>query len=160
MMVPRWCRKFGPAYAHTQRWRQGRFGDIWHVDELFIPIRAASAIIFGERLTRMVTVLDILVHTPPRRESCQTLLSQGFEHWGRRPWQLGKATPGQLVTDKPRSYPAAHREALPSVIHRTGQYENNRAEVSPAHQGAGTPNASRFKPAGQPNDFPVSTGPN
>ena len=29
-----------------------------------------------------------------------------------------------------RSYAAAHRTVLPSVIHSTTQYENNRAEVS------------------------------
>ena len=34
-----WCRKFGPEYARTLRRRQGRRGDIWHVDELFITIR-------------------------------------------------------------------------------------------------------------------------
>ena len=34
-----WCRKFGPAYARTLRRRQGRLGDIWHVDELFVTIR-------------------------------------------------------------------------------------------------------------------------
>ena len=34
-----WCRKFGPEYASTLRRRQGRLGDIWHVDEVFITIR-------------------------------------------------------------------------------------------------------------------------
>ena len=29
-----------------------------------------------------------------------------------------------------RSYPAAHRTVMPSVVHRTEQYANNRAEVS------------------------------
>ena len=59
-----WCRKFGPAYARTLRRRQGRLGDIWHVDELFITIR-------GERhyLWRAVDqdgdVLDILVQCCP-----------------------------------------------------------------------------------------------
>ena len=52
--------KFGPAYARALRRRQGRRGDIWHVDEVFISIR-------GERryLWRAVDpdgdVLDILV---------------------------------------------------------------------------------------------------
>ena len=32
--------------------------------------------------------------------------------------------------DKLSSDPAAHRTVMPSVVHRTGQYENNRAEVS------------------------------
>ena len=37
---------------------------------------------------------------------------------------------GRLVTDKLRSYSAAHRTVMPSVIHSTRQYANNRAEVS------------------------------
>ena len=34
-----WCRKFGAEYARTLRRRQGRLGDIWDVDEVFITIR-------------------------------------------------------------------------------------------------------------------------
>ena len=34
------------------------------------------------------------------------------------------------MTDKLRSYPVAHREVIPEVIHSTNQYENNRAEQS------------------------------
>ena len=35
-----------------------------------------------------------------------------------------------MVTDKLRSYAAAHRTTMPSVAHDTSQYANNRAEVS------------------------------
>lgn len=47
-------------------------------------------------------------------------------------WNLDKV----FVTDKLRSYSAAHRRVMPSVIHNTKQYANNRAEVSyqPTHQ--------------------------
>ncbi len=38
--------------------------------------------------------------------------------------------PNRLVTDKLRSYGAAHRVSMPSVHHCTTQYANNRAEVS------------------------------
>jgi putative transposase len=38
--------------------------------------------------------------------------------------------PRRLITDKLRSDSAAHRTVMPSVIHSTRQYENNRAEVS------------------------------
>ena len=38
--------------------------------------------------------------------------------------------PRRLVTDKLRSYAAARRSVIPSVIHCTDQYANNRAEVS------------------------------
>jgi len=36
----------------------------------------------------------------------------------------------RVVTDKLRSYAAARRSVMPSVIHCTDQYANNRAEVS------------------------------
>ena len=29
-----WCLKFGPEYARKLRRKQGRGGDIWHVDEV------------------------------------------------------------------------------------------------------------------------------
>ena len=38
-------------------------------------------------------------------------------------------TPRRLITDKLRSYSAAHSTVMPSVVHSTQQYENNRAEV-------------------------------
>jgi len=39
------------------------------------------------------------------------------------------AEPRRLVTDKLRSYSAAYRAVMPSVVHCTARYENNRAEV-------------------------------
>jgi putative transposase len=47
--------------------------------------------------------------------------------------KLGKTTasvPKTVVTDKLRSYQAAHREVMPSVEHRSAKYLNNRAENS------------------------------
>jgi putative transposase len=38
--------------------------------------------------------------------------------------------PRKVVTDKLRSYPVAHREVIPEVIHVTDQYANNRGEQS------------------------------
>ncbi len=35
-----------------------------------------------------------------------------------------------MITDKLRSYAAAHRIVMPSAVHGTEQYTNNRAEVS------------------------------
>ena len=36
--VRRWCRKFGADYRRRLKRREGRLGDIWHVDEVFITI--------------------------------------------------------------------------------------------------------------------------
>ncbi len=38
--------------------------------------------------------------------------------------------PRQIVTDKLRSYPVAHREVIPETIHVTDRYANSRVEQS------------------------------
>ena len=48
-----WCLKFGPQYAKSIRRKQGRLGDIWHVDELFVRIGQAGEFTCGEQLIRM-----------------------------------------------------------------------------------------------------------
>ena len=49
-----WCQKFGPAYSRTLRRKQGRLGDIWHVDELFVTIQG-QRLYPGEPSIRMET---------------------------------------------------------------------------------------------------------
>ena len=34
--IRQWCRKFGPVYARNLKRRQGRRGDIWYLDEIFV----------------------------------------------------------------------------------------------------------------------------
>lgn len=46
----------------------------------------------------------------------------------RRLMKKTGAMPRVIVTDKLRSYGAAHREVMPSVEHRQSKYFNNRAE--------------------------------
>ena len=36
--IRQWCREFGPDYARKLKRRQGRLGDIWHLDEVFMKI--------------------------------------------------------------------------------------------------------------------------
>jgi putative transposase len=37
--VRQWCLNFGPSFAKKLRHRQGRLGDTWHLDEVFISIQ-------------------------------------------------------------------------------------------------------------------------
>ena len=97
--IRHWCLKFGSTFAKKLRHRRGRPGDTWHLDEMFIRIR-------GERyyLWRAVDqdgqVLDILVqkrrNTGAAKRFFRKLL-KGLQY-----------VPNRLVTDKLRSYGAAH----------------------------------------------------
>ena len=67
-------------------------------------------------------VLDILVQSRRDRRAAARFFRKVLKGQGR--------APRRLITDKLRSYSAAHRTVMPSVVHSTRQYENNRAEVS------------------------------
>jgi putative transposase len=67
-------------------------------------------------------VLDLLVQN--RRDKTAA------RHFFRRLLKTAGAVPRVSVTDKLRSYGAAHREVMPSVEHRSHKGLNNRAENS------------------------------
>jgi len=119
--VRQWCQKFGPDYARKLKKRQGRLGDTWHIDEVFVTIQ-------GERqyLWRAVDqdgdCIDILVQRRRNQRAAERFFRRLIKGQGREPrW---------LVTDKLRSYDAAHRTIMPTVHHINHVYANNRAEVS------------------------------
>ena len=116
-----WCQKFGPSYARKLKRKQGRLGDIWHVDELFIKIQGQRRYLW-RAVDQDGDVIDILITTRRDRLAAKRFFLKALKSEGQVPWQL--------ITDKLRSYPAAHREIFPSVVHRSGRYENNRTEVS------------------------------
>jgi len=116
-----WCQKFGPAYARTLKRRQGRLGDTWHLDELFLTIQGRRQYLW-RAVDQGGDVIDILLQ--PRRDR------RAAERFFRKLLKSQGCVPRRMVTDKLRSYAAARRTIMPSVAHDTNQYANNRAEVS------------------------------
>ena len=87
-----------------------------------MPI-AAEAFGSARRSTsRSRDVIDILLQ--PRRDR------RAAERFFRKLLKGQSREPRRLITDKLRSYSAAHGLVMPSVVHSMQQYENNRAEVS------------------------------
>jgi putative transposase len=119
--IRQWCRKFGIEYARMLRRRQGRLGETWHLDELFVTIQGQRQYLW-RAVDQDGDVIDILVQ--PRRDQ------RAAERFFRKLLKGQEREPRRLVTDKLRSYQAAHRAILPSVVHDTERYANNRAEVS------------------------------
>jgi len=119
--VRQWCQKFGPDYARTLKKRQGRLGDTWHIDEVFVTIQGQRQYLW-RAVDQDGDVMDILVQH--RRNQ------QAAERFFRRLLKGQGGEPRWLVTDKLRSYDAAHRTIMPTVKHLNQVYANNRAEVS------------------------------
>jgi len=96
-------------------------GDTWYLDELFVMIQGRQQYLW-RAVDQDGDVIDILVQSRRDRWAAARFFRKLLKGQGHGPLSL--------ITDKLRSYSAAHRTAMPSVIHSTRQYENNRAEVS------------------------------
>ena len=116
-----WCRAFGPAYGRALRRHRGRMGDTWYLDELFINIQGRQQYLW-RAVDEDGDTIDILVQSRRDRRAAARFFRKLLKGQG--------CEPRRLITDKLRSYSAAHRTVMPSVIHITSQYQNNRAEVS------------------------------
>ncbi len=116
-----WCIKFGPEHARGLKRRQGRLGDTWHLNEVFVTIQGQRQYLW-RAVDQDGDVIDILIQSRRDRRAAKRFFRKLLKGQG--------SVLRRLVTDKLRSYPAALRSVMPSVIHSTKQYENNRAEVS------------------------------
>jgi len=119
--VRRWLAKFGQSYANALRRRRVQPGDKWHLDEVFIKINAERKYLW-RAVDADGTELDILVQN--RRDKATA------RRFFRRLLKTTRSVPRVIVTDRLRSYGAAHREVMPSVEHRSHKGLNNRAENS------------------------------
>ena len=130
--VRQWCRKFGPDYARQLRRRQGRLGDTWFLDEVFVTINGQRHYLW-RAVDQDGDVIEILVQ--PRRNG------RAARKFFRKLLKSQRQKPFRLVTDKLGSDRVAHRDVMPRVTHDTNRYANNRAEVPSLVVPASTINA-------------------
>ena len=119
--IRRWCLKFGPRFRRRLRCREGRLGDTWHVDEVFIRIQGKLRFLW-RAVDQDGDVVDFLVQKRRDAKAAKRFFNKALKGQG--------AEPARLTTDGLKSYPPAAREVLPGARHDTSQYANNRAEVS------------------------------
>ena len=142
--IRQWCQTFGLDYARRLRSRRGRMGDIWYLDELFVKIQGRRRYLW-RAVDQDGDVIDILVQARRDRQAATRFFRKLLKGQGRAPCRL--------VTDKLRSYSVAHRTVMPSIVHSTQQYENNRAEVSHQSTRQREDQMRRFKSVGHAQRF-------
>jgi putative transposase len=142
--IRQWCRTFGPAYARTLRRRRGPMGDTWYLDELFVNIQGRQQYLW-RAVDEDGDVIDILVQSRRDRRAATRFFRKLLKRQG--------SVPRRLITDKLRSYAAARRAVMPSVVHATDQDANNRAEVSHQPTRQRERQMRRFKSAAQVQRF-------
>src|SRR6202790_1873449 len=101
-----WCQKFGPDYARKLKRRQGRLGDIWHLDEVFIRINGQQQYLW-RAVDQDGDVIDILVQPHRDRRAAERFFRRLLRGQGKEPFRI--------ITDTLRSYSAAMRTILSGV---------------------------------------------
>ena len=93
-------------------------GDTWCLDELFVHLQGLQQYLW--RAVDEDGDVDTLVQSRRNRRVATRFFRTLVKGQGREP--------RRLITDKLRSYAAAHRTVMPSVGHGTCHYENNDEE--------------------------------
>ena len=143
-IIRQWCLKFDPEYARQLKRRQGRLGNTWFLDEVFVTINGRRHYLW-RAVDQYGDVIDILVQSRRNRRAAARFFHKLLKGQGRVPFRL--------VTDRLKSYGAALRTIMPSVNHDTGRYANNRAEVSHQATRQRERQMRRFKSARQAQLF-------
>ncbi len=148
--IRQWCLTFGLEYARRLRSRRGRMGDTWYLDAVFVRIQERLQYLW-RAVDEDGDVIDILVQSRRNRRAAIRFFRTLLKGQG--------CVPRRLITDKLRSYPAACRTVMPSVVHCRDQHANNRAEVSHQPTRQGERQMRRFKSAAHAQRFLSVHGP-
>jgi len=119
--IRQWCLKFGPEFARRLKRKQGRLGDHWHLDEVFVTIQGRLHYLW-RAVDQDGDTIDILVQQRRDRRAAKRFFRRLIKHQG--------CEPARMVSDKLGSYAAARRVVMADVPHDTARYANNRAELS------------------------------
>ena len=139
-----WCIKFGALYARRLKRKHRCYGDTFYIDEVFVKINGKQHYLW-RAVDQDGEVVDVYLQA--KRDG--TAAKRFF----RRLLRTHGGEPRQIVTDKLRSYPVAHRELMPETIPSTQQYENNRAEQSHESTRVRERGMKRFKSVRQAQRF-------
>jgi len=114
------------------------------MDEVFITINGVRHYLW-RAVDQDGDVIDILVKKRRDKRAAKRFFRKLMKGQGY--------SPRRMITDKLRSYGAARKEVMPSVIHCQDRYANNRAEVSHQHTREQERQMRRFKSPGQAQRF-------
>lgn len=119
--IRRWCLKHGPRYQRALKRREGKLGDQWYVDEVFVKINGETHYLW-RAVDQDGDVLEIMVQRRRNALAAKRFFRIILKNQGE--------APRKLISDKLGSYRVAVRDLLPESNHDTSRYANNLAELS------------------------------
>jgi len=152
--VRHWFLKVGTHIAANLRRTRPKPSDHWHLDEMVLVVRGCRYWLW-RAVDNEGEVLDFLVQRKRDAKAAKKLMKKLLKKHG--------FAPSRIVTDKPRSYPAAFRAIGLVAEHDRSLRANNRAENAHQPVRRRERKLQRFKPqqsmSGQPRALPPDQRP-
>jgi transposase, IS6 family len=117
--VYRWVQRFTPEFIEAARLCRHVPGDRWFVDETYVKVSGRWIYLY-RAVDQYGQVIDVLVSE--RRDLAAA------RQFFRRALRAG-TIPAEVTTDRAPVYPRVLDELIPSALHVTERYANNRVEA-------------------------------
>ena len=127
--IRQWCGKFGPDYARRLKRRQGRLGDTWFLDEVFVAINGQRQYLW-RAVDQDGDLIDLLVQPRLDGRAARKILPKTLEESAtgtvssrdRQAGQLPSCPAGRHALCHPRHDPIREqsRRSIPSAYAPTG----------------------------------------
>ena len=130
--IRQWCGKFGPDDARRLKRRQGRLGDTWFLDEVFVAINGQRQYLW-RAVDQDGDLIDLLVQ--PRRDG------RAARRFFRKLLKSQRQEPCRLVTDKLDGTGNAYDRHMECV-----ESGRRREDVAPVHWRVHQAGLHRWRP--------------
>ena len=105
--IRRWCQRFGPDYARKLKRLQGRLGDTWHLDELFLKINGELQYLW-RAVDQDGNVIDILVQYRRDQHAAERFFQRLLRGQGKEPFRI--------ITDKLKAMVLQNESSCPTSL--------------------------------------------
>jgi len=85
--IRRWCRKLGPDYAKRLKKKQGRLGNTWYLDEVFVKINGQQQYLW-RAVDQDGDVIDILLQSRRDQSAAERFLLRLVRGQGKEPFRI------------------------------------------------------------------------
>ena len=120
--VYRWVQRFTPLFADAARPSRHATGDQWFVDETYVKVAGRWRYLY-RAVDQYGQVIDVLLSEQRDTAAARRFFTRALRHGPR---------PVEVTTDKAGPYLRVLDELLPTAMHVTEQYANNRIEADHA----------------------------
>ncbi len=117
--IYRWVQRFTPEFLEAARPRRHVPGDRWFVDETYVKANGRWTYLY-RAIDQYGQVIDVWLSVRRDLAAARAFFTQAL---------ATGSVPVEVTTDRAPAYPRVLDELVPTALHDTEQYANNRVEA-------------------------------